>query len=31
MTDRVSQMQKLTQYFLGYNATRFIALGVHAG
>lgn len=31
MVDRVSQMQKLTQYFLGYNATRFIALGVEAG
>ncbi|GAB4358003.1 MAG: hypothetical protein Kow0073_16260 [Immundisolibacter sp.] len=31
MIDRVSQMQKLTQYFLGYNATRFIALGVEAG
>ncbi|HCZ49743.1 MAG TPA: hypothetical protein DCZ11_12180 [Gammaproteobacteria bacterium] len=31
MTDRVSQMQKLTQYFLGYNATRFIALGVESG
>jgi len=31
MADRVSQMQKLTQYFLGYNATRFIALGVEAG
>jgi SAM-dependent methyltransferase len=31
MADRVSQMQKLTQYFLGYNATRFIALGVETG
>ena len=31
MADRISQMQKLTQYFLGYNATRFIALGVETG
>jgi SAM-dependent methyltransferase len=31
MADRLSQMQKLTQYFLGYNATRFIALGVETG
>lgn len=31
MADRVSQMHKLTQYFLGYNATRFIALGVETG
>jgi hypothetical protein len=31
MADRVSQMQKLTQYYLGYNATRFIALGVETG
>ena len=31
MADRISQMQKLTQYFLGYNATRFIALGIETG
>jgi len=27
MADRVSQMQQLTQYFLGCDATCFIAYG----
>ena len=31
MPDRVTQMRKLVDYFLGYNATRFIALGVESG
>ena len=31
MPDRITQMRKLVDYFLGYNATRFIALGVEAG
>lgn len=31
MPDRIAQMRKLVDYFLGYNATRFIALGVETG
>ena len=31
MPDRVTQMRKLVDYFLGYNATRYIALGVETG
>ncbi|ANX04821.1 class I SAM-dependent methyltransferase [Immundisolibacter cernigliae] len=31
MPDRVAQMRKLVDYYLGYNATRFIALGVETG
>lgn len=31
MPDRVTQMRTLVDYFLGYNATRFIALGVETG
>lgn len=31
MPDRITQMRKLVDYFLGYNATRFIALGVQIG
>ncbi len=31
MPDRITQMRKLVDYFLGYNATRFIALGVETG
>ena len=31
MPDRITQMRKLVDYYLGYNATRFIALGVETG
>ncbi|MGK2942127.1 MAG: class I SAM-dependent methyltransferase [Immundisolibacter sp.] len=31
MTDRIGQMHKLVDYFVGYNATRFIELGVETG
>lgn len=31
MPDRITQMRKLVDYYLGYNATRFIALGVESG
>jgi len=31
MPDRITQMRKLVDYFLGYNATRYIALGVETG
>ncbi len=31
MPDRITQMRKLVDYYLGYNATRFIGLGVETG